>query len=63
MKSKRLSAPDTQADKDLKALLSDTPVQSFLMVAGAGSGKTTSLVKALMHLVETRGKELRRGGR
>jgi DNA helicase-2/ATP-dependent DNA helicase PcrA len=30
------------------------------MVAGAGSGKTTSLIKALDHLSQTRGAELRR---
>jgi DNA helicase-2/ATP-dependent DNA helicase PcrA len=29
------------------------------MVAGAGSGKTTSLVKALAHIVDTRGADLR----
>ncbi|WP_459619536.1 UvrD-helicase domain-containing protein [Burkholderia sp. 3C] len=32
------------------------------MVAGAGSGKTTSLIKALSHLGETRGPALRRAG-
>jgi DNA helicase-2/ATP-dependent DNA helicase PcrA len=32
------------------------------MIAGAGSGKTTSLVKALDHLSRTRGDELRRNG-
>ena len=34
----------------------------FTMISGAGSGKTTSLVKALAHIVETRGGELRRQG-
>jgi DNA helicase-2/ATP-dependent DNA helicase PcrA len=32
------------------------------MVAGAGSGKTTSLIKAISHLAETRGLSLRRTG-
>ncbi|TDV37986.1 DNA helicase-2/ATP-dependent DNA helicase PcrA [Paraburkholderia caballeronis] len=32
------------------------------MVAGAGSGKTTSLIKAIAHLAETRGPVLRRAG-
>lgn len=32
------------------------------MVAGAGSGKTTSLVKALAHLSSTRGEDIRRRG-
>jgi DNA helicase-2/ATP-dependent DNA helicase PcrA len=32
------------------------------MVAGAGSGKTTSLIKAIAHLGETRGPALRRAG-
>ena len=32
------------------------------MVAGAGSGKTTSLIKALSHLAETQGIALRRAG-
>jgi DNA helicase-2/ATP-dependent DNA helicase PcrA len=32
------------------------------MVAGAGSGKTTSLIKAIAHLAKTRGPALRRAG-
>ncbi|WP_458366937.1 UvrD-helicase domain-containing protein [Burkholderia pseudomallei] len=32
------------------------------MVAGAGSGKTTSLVKALTHLAQTRRRELKMRG-
>ena len=35
---------------------------NFVMVAGAGSGKTTSLVKALDHLAKTRGPGLKRRG-
>jgi len=58
----RIGNPDTDADRELHACLDQTPVRSFIMVAGAGSGKTTSLVKALDHLVRTRGGGLRRQG-
>ncbi len=58
----RIGSPDTQADADVRACLNQAPPQSFVMVAGAGSGKTTSLVKALAHLAETRGPTLRRAG-
>ncbi|WP_130907562.1 UvrD-helicase domain-containing protein [Pseudomonas sp. Sample_16] len=50
----RIGQPDTQADIDLRACLDERPQRSFIMVAGAGSGKTTSLVKALAHLGQTR---------
>lgn len=58
----RIGTPDTQADIDVRACLDRKPPRSFVMVAGAGSGKTTSLIKALAHLGETRGPELRRAG-
>lgn len=58
----RIGSPDTQADIDVRDCLGQTPPRSFVMVAGAGSGKTTSLIKALAHLAETRGKALRRAG-
>lgn len=58
----RIGTPDTQADIDVRACLDRKPPQSFVMVAGAGSGKTTSLIKALAHLGETRGPALRRAG-
>ncbi|MDQ0462939.1 DNA helicase-2/ATP-dependent DNA helicase PcrA [Caulobacter ginsengisoli] len=58
----RIGQPDTRADLELRACLDETPVRSFVMVAGAGSGKTTSLVKALDHLARTRGVALRRRG-
>ncbi|MEH7881677.1 UvrD-helicase domain-containing protein [Rhizobium laguerreae] len=54
----RLGKPDTQADVDLRELLSQRPPDNFVVVAGAGSGKTTSLIKALSHLTQTRGREL-----
>lgn len=58
----RIGSPDTQADLEVRACLDQTPPRSFVMVAGAGSGKTTSLVKAIAHLAETRGPSLRRAG-
>jgi DNA helicase II / ATP-dependent DNA helicase PcrA len=58
----RIGSPDTQADIDVRDRLGQAPPCSFVMVAGAGSGKTTSLIKALAHLRETRGKALRRAG-
>ena len=58
----RIGSPDTQADLDVRACLDRTPPRSFVMVAGAGSGKTTSLIKAIAHLAETRGPALRRAG-
>ncbi|WP_375380173.1 UvrD-helicase domain-containing protein [uncultured Sphingomonas sp.] len=58
----RIGTPDTQADIDVRACFDRKPAQSFVMVAGAGSGKTTSLIKALAHLGETRGPALRRAG-
>ncbi|GAA2446808.1 UvrD-helicase domain-containing protein [Streptomyces glaucus] len=54
----RVSAPDTPADIKLRSLLDGDPLQSFVMVAGAGSGKTTSLVKALDYVVMRHGSRL-----
>jgi DNA helicase-2/ATP-dependent DNA helicase PcrA len=58
----RIGSPDTPADLEVRALLDGKPPRSFVMVAGAGSGKTTSLIKALAHLANTRGQALRRAG-
>lgn len=58
----RVGSPDTQADLDVRDCLDSTPPRSFVMVAGAGSGKTTSLIKAIAYLAETRGPALRRAG-
>jgi DNA helicase-2/ATP-dependent DNA helicase PcrA len=57
----RIDSPLTPADRELHALL-NTGMPRFTMISGAGSGKTTSLVKALAYIVETRGIELRRHG-
>ena len=59
----RIGNPDTPADIEVRECLDRTPPRSFVMVAGAGSGKTTSLVKALEHLLITHGPALRRSGR
>jgi DNA helicase-2/ATP-dependent DNA helicase PcrA len=56
----RAGRPDTTADRVLRDLLDRPDPGGFGMVAGAGSGKTTSLVKALTHVVSSRGAELRR---
>jgi DNA helicase-2/ATP-dependent DNA helicase PcrA len=60
--TKRTGQPDTEADRKLRACLDAQPLTHFVMVAGAGSGKTTSLVKALDHLARTKGDRLRRRG-
>jgi DNA helicase-2/ATP-dependent DNA helicase PcrA len=60
--TRRIGQPDTPADLELRACLDERPQRSFVMVAGAGSGKTTSLVKALAHLGRTRRKELKTRG-
>ena len=60
--TRRIGQPDTQADLDLRTCLDERPQRSFVMVAGAGSGKTTSLVKALAHLGRTRRTELKTRG-
>lgn len=58
----RINQPDTPADLELRACLDQTPTHSFIMKAGAGSGKTTSLVKALAHLSTIAGPRMRRRG-
>jgi DNA helicase II / ATP-dependent DNA helicase PcrA len=57
--SRRLATPDTPADVALRAVLDAQPCPTFVVVAGAGSGKTTSLVKALSHVVTQHGATLR----
>jgi DNA helicase-2/ATP-dependent DNA helicase PcrA len=55
----RKDNPDTTADVELRSCLSAAKRQCFVMVAGAGSGKTTSLIKALSAIVELHGAELK----
>ena len=50
----------TRADEEVFECL--TQRQSFAMVAGAGSGKTTSLVTALKALLKTEGPRMLRDG-
>ena len=57
--NRRINQPDTQADIDLRSCIQSNPPTSFLMVAGAGSGKTTSLIKALNAIIDIHGKRLR----
>lgn len=58
----RLDAPETAADLAIRALLDQETLTGFTVIAGAGSGKTTSLVKALEHITRTRGPSLRADG-
>ena len=58
--TRRIDNPDTDADIELRGYLDADICPCFIMVAGAGSGKTTSLVKALDHIGKTCGTELRR---
>lgn len=60
MISSRANKPDTAADLELRACLIAPEKRCFVMVAGAGSGKTTSLVKALTRIVSTHGPALKR---
>jgi len=53
----RAGQRDTQADIELRECLA-TPRRNFVMVAGAGSGKTTSLIKALSSIVDIHGVDL-----
>lgn len=51
---------ETYADQQVRACLAEK--RSFALIAGAGSGKTSSLVDALSLIRETDGKILRRNG-
>jgi DNA helicase II / ATP-dependent DNA helicase PcrA len=55
----RAQQPDTQADVELRLCLEAQPPVSFNMVAGAGSGKTTSLIKGLASILAIHGERLR----
>jgi len=54
----RVDTPDTAADREIREILDRDQLTGFTVVAGAGSGKTTSLVKALAHVTRTRGPSL-----
>jgi len=53
--SRRANSPDTDADRELLECITATPPRSFIVTAGAGSGKTTSLIKALERVIEKHG--------
>lgn len=56
--SRRARQRDTEADRQLYECIESSPPVSFLMVAGAGSGKTTSLIKGLKRVIKLHGKAL-----
>jgi DNA helicase-2/ATP-dependent DNA helicase PcrA len=58
----RINNPDTPADVELRKHLDSHDRESFIMLAGAGSGKTTSLVKALDHIGRSHRDTLRAAG-
>lgn len=55
----RARQKDTEADRELYGCLNSLPPQSFQMIAGAGSGKTTSLIKGLTEILSTHGERLK----
>lgn len=58
--TRRGDKPDTAADVELRNCLSAADRQCFVMVAGAGSGKTTSLIKALSSIIKLHAPELQK---
>jgi DNA helicase II / ATP-dependent DNA helicase PcrA len=56
----RANKPDTQADIDLRNCLGNLPPRSFIMKAGAGSGKTTSLIKGISSAIRIHGDKLKK---
>jgi len=54
--TRKIDKPNTEADLDLQKILDDKV--AFIMKAGAGSGKTTSLVKALDYIRKIYGSKL-----
>jgi DNA helicase II / ATP-dependent DNA helicase PcrA len=57
--SRRVDSPDTDADLEIHACIAATPPQPFVVRAGAGSGKTTSLIKALDWVMSEHGVSMR----
>lgn len=56
--SRRANSPDTDADREILDCIAATPPCSFIVTAGAGSGKTTSLIKALKRVIERHGQSM-----
>lgn len=57
--TRRAQQKDTEADRELYGCLNSSPPRSFLMIAGAGSGKTTSLIKGLTEILNKHGERLK----
>ncbi|HNP31388.1 MAG TPA: UvrD-helicase domain-containing protein [Nitrospirales bacterium] len=55
----RAQQKNTEADQELFSCLKSSPPRSFLMIAGAGSGKTTSLIKGLTEVLNNYGERLK----
>lgn len=58
--TRRADQPETPADRALRECIAQDARQCFVMVAGAGSGKTTSLIKALAATMEVHRTRLKR---
>lgn len=57
--SRKINSTDTAADVDIKACITALPPQPFVVRAGAGSGKTTSLLKAIEWVISAHGAGMR----
>lgn len=57
--SRRVDSPNTDADREIHACITASPPQPFVVRAGAGSGKTTSLIKALDWVMSAHGTSMR----
>lgn len=53
--SRRTNSPDTDADEQIHSCIKSVPPASFVVTAGAGSGKTTSLIKAIDRVIVEHG--------
>jgi DNA helicase-2/ATP-dependent DNA helicase PcrA len=56
--TRRAQQKDTEADRTLYDCLNSSPPRKFMMIAGAGSGKTTSLIKGLTEILNKHSGEL-----
>lgn len=57
--SRRTNSPDTDADREIHACIRSVPPTPFVVTAGAGSGKTTSLIKAMDRVIAEHGTTMR----
>ena len=53
--SRRTNSPDTDADEQIHSCIKSVPPTPFVVTAGAGSGKTTSLIKAIDRVIAEHG--------